>query len=300
MEFIIMNGFRILIFTLLFCTGVLAQADLQPMLDAEKLFVQSAAEKGAKFAFLEVLATDSVIFHPEAVNGREFWSRRIPAPASTLVRVPTYGDIAFNGMLGYTMGNWRRYAKGKSEAMADFGQYVTVWEKRGGKFYASVDIGITHEKLPFSKTDRPWRGEKISDPNKFGWSPADASMNFLRMSMSDDRLGGAYKKFAANDVRLLIEREPPILGKKNVVKQMGRYMSVEFPKKVALFQAADMAYTWNPCEYSNSNEGTEKGNCLHIWKLRNKKWLIVLGVFARVNNEIAPTLKVRQRAQKSQ
>ena len=268
------------------------------MLDAEKAFQQAAADKGIKTAYLEVLTSDSIIFHPEAVNGREYWSNREDSPTLRLVRVPKFGDISSNGALGYTMGNWRLYQKGKSEAMAEFGQYVTVWERRGGKFFVSVDIGISHDKLPFAQTDRILRAEVSSDPNKRGWSPADASMNFLKMSMSEERLGAAYKKFAADDVRLLIEREPPILGKKRVVSEMKGYMSVEFPKKVALFQAADMAYTWNACQYANSNEGVEKGNCLHIWKLRKKKWVIVLGVFARVNIETAPTLKVRQKIKK--
>ena len=101
-------------------------------------------------------------------------------------------------------------------------------------------------------------------------------------------------------MRILIEREPPILGKKRVVKEMQRYISIEFPKKVALFQAADMAYTWNACQYANSNEGVEKGNCLHIWKLRNKKWQIVLGVFARVTSDVRPTLKEREKRKKSE
>ena len=56
-----------------------------------------------------------------------------------------------------------------------------------------------------------------------------------------------------------------------------------------------MAYTWNPCEFADNNEGMEKGTCLHIWKLRNKKWWIVLGVFARIPNETPPSLKPRHR-----
>ncbi len=294
-----MSKFLSLVLILLFYTAAFPQADLQQMFAAEKAFVQSAADKGIKTAFLEVLASDSVIFHPEAVNGREYWSKRTDSPTSTLVRVPKFGDISYNGALGYTMGNWRSYPKGKSEAFADFGQYVTVWERRGDKFVATLDIGISHDKLPFSETDRVWRADKTRDPNKLGWSPADASMNFLKMSMSQSRLGAAYKQFADNDVRLLIEHEPPILGKKNVVKATNRYISVEFPKKVALFQAADMAYTWNACQYANSNEGTEQGNCLHIWKLREKKWRIVLGVFARVTSDKPPEIKLRTKKRKS-
>ncbi len=295
-----MKGFITLVLAILFSVGTFAQSDLQQMLQAEKTFQEAAGDKGIKAAFLDVLADDSIIFHPEAVNGREYWSKREDSPAATLIRVPKYGDISYNGVLGFTMGNWRLYPKGKSESFAQFGQYVTVWEKRDRRFFASLDIDITHDKLLFSETDRVFRGNKSQDPNKLSRSPADASMNFLRMSMSEERLGAAYKKFAADDVRLLIEREAPILGKKRVVSEMKRYISVEFPKKVTLFQAADMAYTWNACEYANSNEGLEKGNCLHIWKLRGKKWWIVLGVFARVESEIKPILKMKQKSRKSE
>ena len=96
------------------------------MFDAEKAFQTAAANKGIKAAFLEVLASDSIIFHPEAVNGREYWSKREDSPAATLVRVPIFGDISSNGVLGYTMGNWRLYPKGKSEAFADFGKLEFV------------------------------------------------------------------------------------------------------------------------------------------------------------------------------
>jgi hypothetical protein len=288
-----MKGFLTLFLTFFVCTGAFGQSDLQQMFSAEKRFLQSAADKGMQSAFLDILAGDSVIFNPEAVNGREYWSNRIESPAATIVRVPIFGDISSNGALGYTMGDWRKHPKGKSAAFAEFGQYVTVWEKRGDKFIASLDMGITHDKLLFSENDRGPRVNYVREPNKLGWSPADSAMNFLKMSMSRDRLSSAYKKFAADDTRLLIEREPPIVGKKNVVKATNRYISIEFPKKVSLFQAADMAYTWNACQYSNSLEGVEKGNCLHIWKLRGKKWYIVLGVFARVNGKTPPTLKAR-------
>jgi hypothetical protein len=136
--------------------------------------------------------------------------------------------------------------------------------------------------------------------NEQGWSPADASMNFLRLSMSNYELSGAYKQFAAEDVRLLRDREPPILGKKKVVSETKHYVSVTFPRKVALYQAADMAYTWNECKFNNSDEGIIEGNCLHIWKLRDKKWWIVLGVFAPAPNDSKPVLKVKSKGKNPQ
>jgi hypothetical protein len=109
--------------------------------------------------------------------------------------------------------------------------------------------------------------------------------------MSAKAAASAYDKFAAPDIRFLRDGEPPILGKKNVVRETKHYKSLDFPKKVALFQSADMAYVWNPCVFSNNNEGTEKGNCLQVWKLTDRKWTVVVGVFARIPNETKPVLK---------
>ena len=284
------------VFALIAACQVCGQVELQPLDETQRAFEKVAAESGMKSAFLEFLREDAVVFQPGPMNGSEYWKSRDDDPSFLLSRNLTYSDISANGLLGYTTGNWRLYQKGKSEAVAKFGQYVTIWERgNDGKFRATVDIAVAHEKLPFSETDKPFRYKQSRDINKRGWSPADASMNFFRASMTGERLGGAYKRYAGDDVRLLRDGVPPIIGKKRVVDEMNAYLSVEFPTKVVLFQSADMAYTWNPCRFDNSHEGMEKGNCLHIWKLRKKKWWIVLGVFAPVPNETVPVLKTTSR-----
>ena len=117
-------------------------------------------------------------------------------------------------------------------------------------------------------------------------------MKFLKMSMDRSGLGNAFDQWAAEDIRLIIEEAPPIYGKKNAVKAMKKYTSVAFPRRTSLLESADLAYVWNPCEYANSEEGMEKGTCLNIWKLRNKKWYITVGAFARVLNVVKPSLKI--------
>jgi len=277
-----------------------SQAELQPLLEAQRSFEQATAEKGIKSAFLEFLRDDAIVFQPGPINGKQYWSAREADNSTLFVRNLTYSDVAANGLMGYTTGNWRSYQKGKSEGLAKFGQYVTIWERGGdGKFRASLDIAVSHEKLPFPETDKPVSQKQTRDINKRGWSPADSSMTFLRTSMRGAGLSGAYERFAADDVRLLRDGSPPIVGKKRVVAETSAYVAVDFPAKVTLFQAADMAYTWNPCLFDNSDEGFIKGNCLHIWKLRKKKWWIVLGVFAPVPNETQPVLKIRPKNRKS-
>ena len=273
-------------------SGVFAQPELQPLIAAQRSFNQSATEKGMKATFLDFLKDDATVFEPGPVNGRVFWEWRKDDPDTLLERTLTYSDIDATGLLGYTTGNWRTYQKGKSEGLARFGQYVTIWERApNGRFMMSVDLAVTHDKLPFSETDTAILTKQKRDVNLRGWSPADALTNFLRLSMTSAKLGGAYEKFAGEDVRILRDGAPPIIGKKLAVKAMDDYISVMFPRKYALFQSADMAYTWNPCNFDNTNEGMVEGNCLHIWKLRKKKWWIVLGAFAPIPNMRKPELK---------
>ena len=291
-----MGRFYISVVILLTSVSGFSQSDLQPLLKVQNEFQRAVTDRGMKPAFLEFLGEDAVVFQPHPTNGRKFWASRDSDPTKQLVRTTTYSDISANGLLGYTTGNWRLYQKGKTEADATFGQYVTIWERKpDGKFQASVDIAVSHDKLPFYQTDSPVRKKQTRDINKRGWSPADASMNFLRTSMSSERLGGAYKKFAADDVRLLRDGQPPIIGKKHVVEETNYYISILFPTNVTTFQAADMAYTWNNCSFDNSKEGQVQGNCLHIWKLRNKKWWIVLGVFAPVPNDTKPEFTIKKK-----
>jgi hypothetical protein len=286
------KAFVITIAVMAAASGIVAQPELQPLVDAQRSFDQLATEKGMKTAFLESLKDDAVVFEPGPVNGKEYWEYRKADPDTLLQRTLTYSDIDANGLLGYTTGNWRTYQKGKSEGLAKFGQYVTIWERvPNGKFMASVDIAVSHEKLPFAETNTPIRRKQTRDVNLRGWSPNDALMNFLQLSMTRIKLGGAYEKFAGNDVRILRDGAPPIIGKDLAVKAMDEYISVMFPRKYVLFQSADMAYTWNPCNFDNTEEGMVEGNCLHIWKLRKKKWWIVLGVFAPIPNMRKPELK---------
>ena len=271
-------------------------SEVKPIVDTERSFEAVAGAQGIKKAYLDFLSSDSTIFRPGPVNGQEYWKASKDPASLLLSRNVTYADISSNGIMGYTTGNWRVYERGKSESLAKFGQYVTIWEKRpDGTWRATIDINISHDKMPFSETDRPLKGEQTRDANRNGWSPADASMNFTRASMAPEALGGAFEQYAADDVRFLRDDAPPILGKKDVIKATRKYRSIRFPTKIALFQSADMAYTWNPCKFADSAEGIEEGNCLQIWKLREKKWLIVLSIYSRMPNLTPPVLKDKEK-----
>jgi ketosteroid isomerase-like protein len=250
----------LLISTLFLPVSLFAQARpevaddaLRPVVEAERSFEAIAGAQGIRQAYLDFFSIDSVIFRPGPTNGQTYWKASKDPASLLLSRNVTYADISSNGMMGYTTGNWRLYERGKSEASAKFGQYVTIWEKRqGGKWVATIDMTISHDKLPFSETDRTLHKAQTREANKIEWSPADASMNFTRASMAPEALAGAFEQYAGDDIRFLRDDAPPILGKKDVIKATRKYRSIRFPTKIALYQSADMAYTWNPCKFADN------------------------------------------------
>lgn len=292
--FIILSAF--------FTVSATAQSFLQAMYNVDKSLGQAVAEKGFKPAFLEFLAEDAIIFRPEAVNGHEFLRNGGDPYQGKLRRSMTFADISTNGLLGYTTGEWTLTQKTKSGKPFDkIGQYATVWQKRSdGRYKAILDIETSHDPYDKKKKRRPTSPPPpiVPETNFRRISAADATMNFLKLSMTGKGLGGAYDKFADDEVRLLREGLPPIIGRGKAEEEMERYKAVDFPTRVSQFETADMAYSWNPCSYSDSNEGMEKGNCLHIWKLEGEKWRIVLGVFARVTNQTIPVLTEKSRPTK--
>ena len=292
-----MKAVRSAILGILFCAAAQAQPLVQPIYDAQRAFEQAVAEKGVRPAFLEYLSEDAVIFRPDAVNAREYLNSRSSAVAGVLNRRVTFADISSNGLLGYTTGEWTLTPKGKPVKAPSYGHYATVWSRTlNGKYKAILDIEINHDQYQRAYRSAAAKSKGKGDGNKKGWSVADATMNFLRMSMSKKGLGGAYDKFAADDVQLFREGLPPIEGRDAAEEELDKYIAVEFPTRVSQFETADMAYSWNPCSYADSNEGMERGNCLHVWKLKDQKWRIVLGVFARVTNDIKPVLRESDRA----
>lgn len=276
--------------TFLLCLPAAAQSLVEPVYDIQRAFEAAVAEKGVRPAFMEFLADDAIIFRPEAVNGREFLQGADNWPSGVLRRKVNYADVSENGMLAYTIGEWSMTPKERPKDPR-VGAYATVWSKVNGKYKAILDIEISHDVLERTKYRRAIPEPRESQKNKHGWSAADSTMRFLNMSMTKAGLGGAYDTFAAEDVILLREGMPPIIGRGKAEDEMERYIAVDFPKRVAQFETGDMAYSWNPCSYADSREGMEKGNCLHVWKFRNKKWYIVLGVFARVANTTKPVLR---------
>ena len=258
------------------------QSDLQKLVDTEHLFAQVAAESGTKRAFLEFLADDAVVFVPDRVNGKEYWTARQPSP-SLLSWAPNYADISSSGILGYTTGNWEFRPKGKDDTPAAFGEFITVWLRRpNGTYKFIVDIGVSHDRPVKYATEWTTSDEKIKDLNANNSSPADVSNGFLQTA---EQAGPAkaYSLFGASELRMFREGKAPIIGLKEVLKSLrGSKSTVLFARKSTFFGSGDISYNLGTYTLSEGGKAIEKGNSMQIWKVIRGNWRIVLDILKPV------------------
>ncbi len=263
------------------CGTISAQenAALKTIVETEKAFARTAAEKDTKTAFLEFLADDGITFDPNPGNGKEAWKARPSSPAF-LAWTPEYADISANGVLGYTTGPWEYRPKGKADQSVAFGHFVTLWQKQlDGKYRFVLDLGITHAKVDL--VDK-WATAQPSPaaPDAKRTSAADASVYFFELAEKEG-LAKAYKSFSAGDIRLYREGKLPFIGKNSAIEAVKKEKSrIKFSRRSIFFSAGDLAYITNGYSVlDNDGKDAEKGNFLQIWKYRGEKWMIVLDLF---------------------
>ena len=269
---------RVLIFVALFTASAFAQENspAEKIYNTEKAFEKTVAEKGLNAGFIEYLAPLSVMFVPEAQNGREFW-KSVPASTTALTWNPILIDVASNGSIGYSIGNSVRRPKGKDDANEIHGHYISIWGRQAnGDYRALLDTGISHEKPATVPTE--WRSPPDSgkEKNEGRVSAADSAVGFYE---AVDKVGSvkAYKTFLADDAILMREGQQPFIGKKAALSYLEKEKPlIRFAKRKSFTEGPDLAYVYNL--YSILESPTvekEGGNFVQVWKLRKGKWLIV-------------------------
>ena len=125
----------LLIFILAACdtqtdVAVKKTADVQDIINADKAFSDMSRQLGMKKAFIQYISKEGALLRPDhmpivGADAIDFLSQ-INDTAYTISWVPTRGDIASSGDLGYTFGVY-------TLATADTtlkGTYVRIWKKQ--------------------------------------------------------------------------------------------------------------------------------------------------------------------------
>ncbi len=257
---------------------VSAQNNHKKIFDTEKAFERTVAEKGIRDGFVEYLSPVGVMFLPDAVNGREAWTKRSPSPAS-LTWNPIWIDVSSNGAIAYSIGNSQYRPKGKDDTNVIYGHYLSIWMVQGdGSYKAELDTGINHEKPMAEPVE--WKSpiDSGKELNTDRLSAADSSISFYEKAEKDGALN-AYKSFLANDAIVLREGKLPAFDKKAAQLLLKDSARIAFSKRKLFTEAADLGYVHGPYTMTDEKGGEiERGNFVQVWRLRNKKWVIVADV----------------------
>jgi len=257
--------------------------DLQKLVETEKAFAKTAADKNTKAAFLEFLADDGIVFNPTEANGKLVWKARPESPA-LLAWNPAWVDLSSDGKLGYTTGGWELRPKGKTDKPNSFGEYVTIWQKQAdGSFKAVLDIGINHPSNSFSAMTA-WKS--ASDAGTGVKTVKDGvNSSTLTDIFSNKSMANGYFNYLSDDCVVLREGNLPFYGKKNAFIALEK-LDKEFPPAAFLNFSGNMSkifgnmmYVWGVYQLNDTDKSIKKWNFVQIWKHRGGRWQIVLDIF---------------------
>lgn len=249
--------------------------------NAEIAFSNYALKNGTNAAFTKFAAKDGVVFRPNAVNARNFYTT---APdMKNLSWVPNYSRISRSRDWGFTTGSYLVDGEQKG-----YGQYVSVWRGREGDWELIIDMG--------TETNKPLQTvvPAIIEP-KDKFSPVFATEKDLKTSRdiiytTEKTLNttlktygaSAYSGFLSTNSRLLFPGTEPIIGKENIQAFNNRMIDKISLKTVSADKAlgGDLAYSYGIATIDYKTDLRESFNYLYIWERQaDFTWNILVQIY---------------------
>ena len=252
--------------------------DVASLVDAERSFAHASLDSGVRAAFLRYLADDAVVFRPEPVPAKTWYTKR-PATPAILVWEPEYADVSTSNDLGFTTGPWA-FRADTTAAPSGFGHYVSVWRRGADREWeVAMDVGIAHASVGRPQSVAMPTIEKPKDA--ITAQEAHAAVLQEESDFNDAASRGvedAFDAFASDDLRLFRAGDLPALGKEKarvlLMKQPGtRHMQMT---SAEVSRDGDLGFTYGKCDVTDGAD-TTTSYYLRIWRrMPDGTWKIVL------------------------
>lgn len=280
-----MNKFLYTIIVASVTLGAYAQksdGSTKSLLKAEKEFAESLAKNGAKTAYTSFAAADGLVFRPNPVNAKTFYATQ--PESKDLSWTPVYAKVSRSGDWGFTTGPYTE----KGDQMA-YGQYLSVWKAKDGKWELDLDMGTTNNK-PLNKVTplfvEPkdfYKPKFLNDKQRAAGADIIATTEKTLNATLKSYGMAAFAGFLNPDARLLFPGYEPIIGKDNIVPFFnGMVSKVSFKTtKVSKADGGDLAYTYGVATVDYKADLRESFNYVFIYERQaDHNWNIIVQAFA--------------------
>ncbi|WP_141653058.1 DUF4440 domain-containing protein [Phenylobacterium immobile] len=243
-------------------------ADPAPVVAAEHAFAKSVGDRGVRDGFLAHMADDAVVFSPDAMNAKTFFTGRPPGKApkdggTLLTWWPTFAGLAASGDLGFTTGPAE--ADGKR-----FTHYFTVWKRQAdGGWKWVYDGGVQNDA-----SHDPGPGAPVSS-----LSPGQGGGSFAEVEAAETALAKAALTDQAAAYRAALAPDAHVQGSPGVPAASPDAVKAEIATRgpTAAFarlggeasQAGDLAWTYGIAAIDASK------HYVRIWRRGPDGWRIV-------------------------
>ncbi len=253
------------------------EAAFNSLVSAERAFARSAAELGARDAFLAYLAEDAILFRPRAINGKQFLATQ-PAAPGLLAWEPVFADVSLAGDLGFTTGPWS-FAPDPAQEPAAYGQYFTVWKMQpDGAWKVAIDHG-TYNPPPTGPPEQLSRATQHRSDRSGADRGIDRAAEIERLLRKDESFSSAVatqgklqaiNAFFTSDVRILRNGGQPRTG-----IDAARAAAAERPGRLSwrvvggdVARSGDLGFTYGEYEYQavDTASPSERGNYVRVWR----------------------------------
>ena len=252
------------------------------LVSAEKDFAKAVAKNGDKDAFLEYSLGSALVFRPNPVNAKTFYTNKANSE-NDVSWTPNLAKVSRSGVLGFTTGPYEVGAADKK-----YGQYLSIWKSENGKWKLAIDLG-TESNKPLAKVTPQFvepkdhvapkfLNEKEVKAGKEIILTTEKTLNTLLKTHGIAAFGG----FLTNDARLLFPGNEAIEGKGKIVAFYNSMVSKISLKTTGVDKAigSDLAYTYGVATIDYKADLRESFNYVFVYeKAADASWNLIVQAF---------------------
>lgn len=273
----------------LLCFTQLAEAQktaqTKTVLEAEKDYNKAVSQKGVRDGSLSMLDPEAIIFKPEPVSAKTFYTGS-EKTAGKLTVAPSIARISANGDIAFTAGS---YTIKNGTDDIDYGEYLSIWRTDlYGKLKLLFNIDMQHPETKETQNvdfkDPVAAATRIINKDPFnGRSIIITTDKLFNTSLNFSSIP-AYKEFLTLDSRYFFPGFEPIVGQDKILQFIGNQaISIEALNTGAgRAISSDLAYSYGKAKIKKG-EITNNYNYIRIWEPdKAHKWNILVEMFSPI------------------